>query len=123
MVNEWDEYANRWDRDESAALYSKEAFNLLCKFVNVENAKLLDFGCGTGLLTEKLSPLASHIVTLDTSSKMLDVLIEKNLPNVTTMNKALSARVIAENQSLNKGFDVIVASSVCGFLPEYETTQ
>ncbi len=88
----------------------------------MENSNLLDFGCGTGLLTEKLSPIANHIVALDTSSKMLTVLTGKNLPNVTTIMGPLSAKLIAESQSLNKGFDVIVASSVCGFLSAYEAT-
>ena len=53
---------------------------------------------------------------------MLAVLTGKNLLNVTTIKEPLSAKLIAENQSLNKGFDVIVASSVCGFLPDYEAT-
>jgi len=122
MISEWDDYADGWDNDESAALYSKEAFNSLSNIVNVENSNLLDFGCGTGLLTEKLSPVANHIVALDTSSKMLAVLTGKNFPNVTTITEPLSAQLIAENQSLNNGFDVIVASSVCGFLSDYEAT-
>ena len=122
MDNEWDDYADDWDSDESAVLYSNEAFNSLSKIVNVKGANLLDFGCGTGLLTEKLSPVANHIVALDTSSKMLAVLTGKKLPNVTTINEPLSAKLIAGDQSLNNGFDVIVASSVCGFLPDYEAT-
>ena len=50
MNSEWDDYADGWDSDESAALYSIEAFNSLSNIVNVEGAKLLHFGCGTGLL-------------------------------------------------------------------------
>ena len=94
MDNEWDDYADDWDSDESAVLYSNEAFNSLSKIVNVKGANLLDFGCGTGLLTEKLSPVANHIVALDTSSKMLAVLTGKKLPNVTTINEPLSAKLI-----------------------------
>jgi len=78
MDSEWDDYADDWDSDESAALYSKEAFNSLSNIVDMEDANLLDFGCGTGLLTEKLSPQAGHIVALDTSSRMLAVLTGKN---------------------------------------------
>ncbi len=122
MDNEWDEYAQDWDGDETAVRYAKEAFNALSKLVNVAGAKLLDFGCGTGLLTERLSPLANHIVALDTSSKMLAVLSGKNFPNVTTINEPLSVELIAAHSSFRKGFDVVVASSVCGFLPDYEAT-
>lgn len=122
MDSEWDEYADGWDSDEFAVLYAKEAFGSLSNIVNLEDANLLDFGCGTGLLTEKFSPVANHIVALDTSSKMLAVLSGKKLPNVTTINEPLSAKLIAENQSLNQGFDVIIASSVFGFLSDYEAT-
>ena len=50
MDNEWDDCADGWDSDESAAIYSIEAFNSLSSVVDVEGANLLDLGCGTGLL-------------------------------------------------------------------------
>ena len=50
MDNEWDDYADGWDSDETAALYSNEAFKSLSNIVDVKGANLLDFGCGTGLL-------------------------------------------------------------------------
>ena len=53
MDSEWDDYADDWDSDESATLYSNEAFKSLSNIVNVKGANLLDFGCGTGLLTDK----------------------------------------------------------------------
>ena len=41
------------------------------------------------------------------------------VPVCSPINEPLSAKLIAEDQSLNNGFDIIVASSVCGFLPDY----
>jgi len=121
-MNSWDEYAENWDKDESAIAYSVEAFKSLTSIVSLENLAILDFGCGTGLLTEKLSSFADHVVALDPSSKMITVLKGKDLSNVTVITEPLSAGVAKEHHSLRDGFDLIVASSVCGFLPEYETT-
>ena len=81
----------------------------------------VDFGCGTGLLTERMSPHASSIVALDSSNKMIAILNNKNLPNVTTVAEELSAELINKNASLNNRFDLIVASSVFAFLPDYES--
>jgi predicted TPR repeat methyltransferase len=121
-MSSWDEYAENWDKDESAIAYAVEAYKSLTSVVNLENMAILDFGCGTGLLTEKLSSAADHIVALDSSAKMITVLKGKNLPNVTVIAELLSATVVKEHHSLRDGFNLIVASSVCGFLPEYETT-
>jgi predicted TPR repeat methyltransferase len=121
-MNSWDEYAENWDKDESAIAYSVEAFKSLDSIVSLENMAILDFGCGTGLLTEKLSASANHVVALDSSTKMITVLKRKSLPNVTAIAESLTESLVNKHLSLQGGFDLIVASSVCGFLPEYEKT-
>ena len=83
---------------------------------------VLDFGCGTGLLAEQISPLANKIVALDTSKEMVTVLNNKNLPNVTTLSEPLSEDTINKNTFLQNKFNLIVASSVLGFIPEYKST-
>jgi hypothetical protein len=44
MESESDDYADGWDSDESEAFYSNEAFKSLSNIVDVQGAKLLDFG-------------------------------------------------------------------------------
>ncbi len=41
-------------------------------------ARVLDLGCGTGLVSEAIRPLALHITGIDLSSKMLDIAVSKN---------------------------------------------
>ena len=77
---------------------------------------------GPVFLTEKISPLAKEIVALDPSEKMISILIDKKLPNVTAVSEELSESLIKGNKLFLDKFDLIVASSVCSFLPEYEKT-
>lgn len=122
MSESWDDYAEEWDGNEDAIFYSKKAFETLIDQVSLEGLNVLDFGCGTGLLTEQISPLANKIVALDSSKKMVSILNSKNLPNVTTLSESLSEDTINKNSSLQNKFNLIVASSVLGFIPEYEST-
>ena len=122
MSDSWDDYAEEWNDNEDAILYSRKAFNTLINQINLEDLNVLDFGCGTGLLTEQISPLAKNIVALDSSKKMISILNNKNLTNVTTISESLSEGSINKNSSLQNKFNLIVASSVFGFIPEYEST-
>lgn len=122
MSDSWDEYASDWDTNKDAIVYAENVFETLCYIVNCNGLNVLDFGCGTGLLTEKLSPIANQIVALDSSQKMIEVLNDKKLSNVSTVSAFLSEEFIDANHIFPDKFDLIVASSVCSFLPNYENT-
>jgi len=122
MSKSWDDYAEEWNDNEDAIFYSRKVFKTLIDQINLDGLNVLDFGCGTGLLTEQISPLANKILALDSSKKMVSILNNKNLPNVTTLSEPLSEDSINKNTSLQNKFNLIVASSVFGFIPEYEST-
>ena len=122
MSEGWDEYAEGWDNNAHVMDYSEKVFSSLSSVLDISNLRVLDFGCGTGLLTERMSPLAKEVVALDTSKKMIDVLNNKNLPNVVALSEELSETLIEENNVFTDKFDLIVASSVCSFLTDYEKT-
>lgn len=122
MSESWDDYAEEWDKNEDAISYSEKAFESLTNVISLEGLNILDFGCGTGLLTEKMSKLAKQVVALDTSYKMVSLLKDKKLSNVTAIYEPISIETIKENVSLLSNFDLITASSVFGFLPQYEST-
>jgi len=119
MSESWDDSADNWDINSDVISYSEMAFESLVKTVNIEGKNILDFGCGTGLLTERMSPLAKSIVAIDTSPRMISVLQSKNLPNVTTLSEPLTPELIDENPAFIDKFHIIVASSVFSFLPDY----
>ena len=122
MSDSWDDYADEWDTNIDAIQYSEKAFDSLLSEVDIKGLNILDFGCGTGLLTERMSPLANRIVTLDASKKMIEVLQAKNLANVFAVSESLTSSLINNNSVFNDKFDVIVASSVFSFLPGYVPT-
>ena len=100
----------------------KNTFGLLSKRIDLNNLTILDFGSGTGSLTERMSTKAKHIVAIDPSEKMIEVLKNKKLENVTTVTGKLSRETISKHPKLQGKFDLVVASSVCAFLPNYEET-
>lgn len=122
LSNEWDEYAENWDVDPSVEQYAKNAFSELLDSININGLTVLDFGCGTGALTQLMSPSAESIVAIDPSSEMIKRLDKKALNNVTSICDYLSSELVQNFPELENKFDLIVASSVCGFLPDYEMT-
>jgi 2-polyprenyl-3-methyl-5-hydroxy-6-metoxy-1,4-benzoquinol methylase len=122
LKNEWDEYADSWELNSSVQKFADNAFDTLINIIDIDGLLVLDFGCGTGALTQRLSPKAKHIVALDGSKEMIKALDNKKLPNVSSVSEFLTQDLTDNNPPLNNKFDLIVASSVCGFLPSYEET-
>jgi len=122
MSDTWDEWAGTWDGNEVVVAYANKAFQGLDEVVDLEGIEVFDFGCGTGLLTQKISALAKTVVSLDTSPKMIEVLEAKGLPNVTAVCRPLSGFNLADHNTPPTGFDLVTASSVCAFVPDYEDT-
>ncbi|MBT3700821.1 MAG: class I SAM-dependent methyltransferase [Alphaproteobacteria bacterium] len=121
-INEWDERADDWDTNLSTSVYADKAYNELTQAVRLNGQRVFDFGCGTGLLTERLSSGVKEIVALDSSPKMIERLKQKTLPNVFPIANFLTRSVVENNTLLRQKFDLITASSVCAFLPDYEGT-
>ncbi|MCG7545770.1 class I SAM-dependent methyltransferase [Pseudoalteromonas sp. MM17-2] len=122
MSESWDDYADGWDSNEAVILYCQKAHESLLNNVDLEGRKVLDFGCGTGLLTERISNQASSVVAIDPSKKMISVLKGKHLNNVHAINSELTQELIDNDQVLRSGFDIIVASSALAFVSDYQET-
>ncbi len=122
----WDDEAATWDDSEPVRAYARGAWRSLQEVcaergVRLEGARVLDFGCGTGLLTEQVAPQAGEVVALDVSAAMLEVLQGKGLDNVRTVLGEL-ADAVGEGALAAGTFDLVVCSSVCAFVPDYPAT-
>ena len=129
--DEWDDRAVGWDANKDVRVFAEKAFESLCTKIaplmpNLADVRILDFGCGTGLLSEKLAPLCGHIVAVDASARMIEVLRRKvndqGIENITPLQTVINAEAVRQRPELTDKFDLIVASSVCSFLPDYEAT-
>lgn len=125
---DWNERASRWDAQPETHIYAAQAFSLLGPVVAREfgtwgELRVLDFGAGTGLLTEKLAARCSEVVAIDSAHVMIRVLNEKFAEtkhrNVITIAGSLTERLRERHPDLRRSFDLIVASSVCTFLPDF----
>jgi ubiquinone/menaquinone biosynthesis C-methylase UbiE len=86
---DFDHAAVTWDEKPGRIKLAADVANAIMKSVEVRaDMDVLDYGCGTGLLTLSLQPYAHSITGADSSQGMLDVLREKikkySLTNVTT---------------------------------------
>lgn len=116
----WDDAAATWDDDPAVQAYSRAAFQSLLALLEergrtLEGARVLDFGCGTGLLTAAMAERAAHVTGLDLSRPMIDVLAAKSLPNVTALTGSLQDHALPP-------FDLITCSSVLAFVDDYPAT-
>jgi 2-polyprenyl-3-methyl-5-hydroxy-6-metoxy-1,4-benzoquinol methylase len=116
---DWNEHASYWDEDKNAIIYNNRVMDTLNDVLNIQDLRIMDFGCGTGLLTDRMSKKAREIVAIDASKKMLEVLKAKKYKKVSAIHGKLSIETIEKNPVLHRKFDLIVAASVCAFLPNY----
>lgn len=124
----WDDAAATWDDDPAVRAYARGAHQSLLEVLaergqTLCEAMVLDFGCGTGLLAAAIAPAAARVVALDVSPAMIGVLEAKiaarGLTNIEPVAADLAGFLAAEPPGAGRRFDLIVASSVCGFLPDY----
>ncbi len=98
----WDEpRRERMNRDIASAIQSEIP---LCRDMNV-----LDFGCGTGLLTMYLQPQVAAVTCLDSSRGMLDIL-EKKISALEPCNVKTMHLDLDEGGRLEGRYDLITSS-------------
>jgi len=120
--DEWAAAAAGWDDEPAVRAYAAAAFESLGPIlerhaVRLDGAHVCDFGCGTGLLTERLVDAGATVDAIDPSTAMLDVLRSKvehrSLAGVTVMHDV---------REWSGEYDLVVCSSVCSFVPDYPAT-
>ena len=80
-------------------------FNIDSKLLPLNNIKLLDIGCGGGLLSEPMCRLGAEVTAIDASQKNIDVAVYHAKKNNLKINYLYSS---PEKINLNKKFDVIL---------------
>lgn len=75
---DFDREAAKWDTNPDRVKLAHDVAAAIVREVNLtKDMEVLDFGCGTGLLTLRLQPLVKTITGVDSSQGMLRVLQDK----------------------------------------------
>jgi len=107
---DFDREAAQWDANPGRVKLAAEvAASIIREAKPGKDMDVLDFGCGTGLVTLELQPLARTITGVDSSQGMLDVLGGKvrsrGLSNVRILHSDLE-----KGERVDGKYDLIVSS-------------
>jgi 2-polyprenyl-3-methyl-5-hydroxy-6-metoxy-1,4-benzoquinol methylase len=102
--------ASTWDEDPGRVKVANDIADTLLEEIKLTpRMDVLDFGCGTGLVTLRLSPRVRSVTGVDSSQGMLDILnakIEKsNINNVRTRYLDLDREDVLDGR-----YDLVVSS-------------
>lgn len=105
----FDKEAAAWDTPPRVSLARDIAAAVLQRIEPKPNMDVLDFGCGTGLVSLLVAPFVRTITALDSSEGMLDVLREKarlsGAGNIETVKADLT-----KGAELKGVFDCVISS-------------
>lgn len=87
----FDTAARDWDQRPMSQQLAAVPERLLAQLPLQASDHVLDFGAGTGLLSVPIAPKVAQVTALDMSAAMLQVLNEKGLANITTLQQDIFA--------------------------------
>lgn len=128
--------ANDWD--DMAAGYCNQFVDVMWGQIGLEPDEagemvVLDFGCGTGLLADRLRSVVSRVVCVDASPKMIEKVQSKIVDGKWSNVNAFVAGLACVRDSptdtqrkleeLRNSVDLVAASSVLGFIPKADLSE
>jgi ubiquinone/menaquinone biosynthesis C-methylase UbiE len=114
----FDNAAATWDENPGRVKINRDIGSAILKQnIVTPDMDVLDFGCGTGLLTVRLQPFVRSVTGVDSSAGMLNVLQNKitklHLPNVKTMLVDME-----KGQKLTGSYQLVLCSLTLHHIPE-----
>lgn len=115
----WDKISTNYDKNVNNT-YSQTYCD------TIENTKkylkssdvVLDFACGTGIITTEVSTSVKQIYAIDISTKMIEIAKNKCL-NKHISNVQYDTVTIFDDRLKNESYDVILAFNVLCYMKEY----
>jgi ubiquinone/menaquinone biosynthesis C-methylase UbiE len=106
-MNHFNQIANNWDTSDKIEMYALYAQKINIFLTNKDSIKILEVGCGTGLLGSHFINNNNQLIGVDTSSGMLEVFNKKfsNNDNIKSYLLNLEKEDLKEN-----AFDLIISS-------------
>lgn len=115
---DFDKAAASWDENPARVKLAEDvAHTISTQIVVTPDMNVLDFGCGTGLLTINLQPLVRSITGVDSSQGMLDVFNMKIAE--LKLDKISSRRIdLDRGDSLAGHYDLVVSNMTLHHIKE-----
>jgi len=109
-LRDFDKEAALWDEHPGRVKVAKDVAAAILRNITVtDDMHVLDFGCGTGLVTLQLQPLVKNIVGMDSSHGMLDILKNK-IDRLRLKNVAAKFLDLESGGTLGGSYDLAVSS-------------
>jgi ubiquinone/menaquinone biosynthesis C-methylase UbiE len=106
-MNHFNQIANTWDSSDKIEMSTLYAQKIKSVIVRKDSIKILEVGCGTGLLGSYFTDNNNQLIGVDTSSGMLDVFNKKFSKN----DKIKSYLINLEKETLEESaFNLIISS-------------
>lgn len=105
-MTHFNQVANSWDTPEKITLSQHYAKSILENLKNKNPKRILEVGCGTGLLGANFVNDESYLLGIDTSPGMLEVFTEK-FKRLNASSKLLN---LEEEELDEKEFDLIIST-------------
>ncbi len=120
-INKFGSQAERWwDRNgEFKTLHDVNPLRIkfIQQFINLQDKRMVDVGCGGGILTEGLANKGANITGIDLSQELLDVADLHGLESGSTAKyQKISAESLADIEEAS--FDHIVCMEMLEHVPE-----
>jgi ubiquinone/menaquinone biosynthesis C-methylase UbiE len=120
IKRDFDKEAASWDEHPARIKLAKDVANAISKqIILTPEMDVMDFGCGTGLLTIQLKPFVRSITGVDSSQGMLDIFNMKIAK--LKLNKVNAVLVNLDNgDTLEGNYDLVVCNMTLHHIKEIE---
>ncbi len=117
----WNKLAENYDkRNEVYEKAYSDIVNITLQFVNKEST-ILDYGCGTGITTNKLAKYVKSITAIDISDVMIQKAMQKSEKLGLTNVKYIITDLFDERIKRNK-YNVVTAFNMLHFIKDIKGT-
>ena len=120
-VKRFDDAAADWEEKPQRVAVSRKVAQAIAQAIPLaKSMQVLEYGCGTGLVSRSLSPHVATILAVDTSPRMLEVLTQKareeQIGNITTLAHDLTQKPLPDNK-----FDLVMSNMTLHHIPDVES--